>query len=371
MATLKSSAFTDDPVVRARLQKCADNHAFNIHQGRDRVGVWVSAIQGALINIFGEEGQLTGITPDELESRTYGPTTAAAVFRFKNDPFLNNTGGKILGFGQTVPDNIVGRQTIVALDFLMAGATARQGTATKLQDVFVQILGADPNGPRAGQPTEAGFPQVGAPRPDEIAARVNTTTYLETHRPVVMVNFHGGGGTANPASDPTAKVVAAVTTARSAAVAAGDAAGRVVVVGFSIGGRGAVTVCNALITAGIPVDYLGLVDAAFSGQGDPARVFPVGATVLENIYEAVHHFVLAKFPGFEFHGDVGGQKGVSLDVQPFFKTAKAEDEAEFNKASSDRKKQQIADDHFNKVHDRAVRDNYPIIIRRAIARLTG
>ncbi len=335
------------------------------------MGPWVSEIQSALINIFGENDLLTGIDPAELESRTYGPTTAAAVFRFKNTPSLNGTGGKILGPGQTVPDKIVGRQTIAALDDMIAGQGGRLAALTKRQDVFVQILGADPNGPRAGQPTEAGFPQVGAPRPDEIAAWVNTTTYLETHRPVVMVNFHGGGGTANPASDPTAKVVAAVTAARSAAVAAGDAAGRVVVVGFSIGGRGAVTVCNALITAGIPVDYLGLVDAAFNGQSDPARVIPVSATVLENIYEAVHHFVLAKFPGFEFHGDVGGQKGVSLDDQPFFKTAKAEDEAKFNKASGNRDKQKIADDHFNKVHDRAVKDNYPIIIRRAIARLTG
>ena len=374
MPPLQSRLFTAEEPVRKRLQACADDNARNIHQGNDPTGDFVGNIQIALTAVLGRGH---GITDAELEASTYGDTTAGAVFRFKSEPALNGTGGKILGPGQLKPDRIVGKQTIVALDLAFkrketpGGAPPIVPTALKTQDVFVQILGADPSGIRAGEPTLDGFLKVNAPRPAQIAERVNDAQYLAGHRPVVMVNFRGGGGRANPASDPADKVVALVAAARRAAGLSGAAAGKVCVVGFSIGGRGAVSAARKLVAAGIPVTYLGLVDAAFDGAGDVVRTQPVGAGVLENIFESVHHFVLAKFPGFEFHGDVGGQAGVPLDGQPFYRQARAADEARFNAASSDRDKRAVADAHFIRVHDQAVKDNYPIIIRRAISQLTG
>lgn len=369
MAALQSGLFTTSSEVKDRLQACADSHAHNIHRRHDPQGDAVAAIQAALQLIIPDDG----IDLAEIGSATYGPTTARAVQRFKDTPSLNGTGRKILGPGQTTPDDIVGRQTIAALDaqLVRQGGSPVPTVTTKTQDVFVQILGVRPDSVRAGLPTEDGFLAVGAPRPDQIAARINDELYLVNHAPVVMVNFRGGGGNANPASDPTDKVVAAVVAARTAAKTAGLTNGKVCVVGFSIGGRGAATVCRRLVASGIPVTYLGLADAAFDGEGDTARTAALGASVVENIYEAVHHFVLKKFPEFEFHGDVGGQPGTPLDKQTFYSRAKTEDEAKFDDAFFDREKRKIATDHFNKVHDQAVKDNYPIIIRRAIAQLTG
>ena len=112
MAALQSGLFTTSSEVKDRLQACADSHAHNIHRRHDPQGDAVAAIQAALQLIIPDDG----IDLAEIGSATYGPTTARAVQRFKDTPSLNGTGRKILGPGQTTPDDIVGRQTIAALD---------------------------------------------------------------------------------------------------------------------------------------------------------------------------------------------------------------------------------------------------------------
>ena len=112
MAILTSKTFTRDPKVGARLQRCADRDPDHIFQFHDQKGDHVSAIQAALVAIIPDHG----ISANELGNGLYGPTTADEVLRFKSTPSLNGTGKMILGPGQTKPDNIVGKQTIVALD---------------------------------------------------------------------------------------------------------------------------------------------------------------------------------------------------------------------------------------------------------------
>jgi peptidoglycan hydrolase-like protein with peptidoglycan-binding domain len=58
------------------------------------------------------------IAPGELQSKTYGPTTAQAVLAYKR-------ARKIINYSyETVADNIVGKMTIAALDKEMAAKQA-------------------------------------------------------------------------------------------------------------------------------------------------------------------------------------------------------------------------------------------------------
>jgi peptidoglycan hydrolase-like protein with peptidoglycan-binding domain len=96
---LRSRLFFGD----ARLEACLVADAAHLTPGA--VGTHVQLVQRALCYL-GEKG----ITGQEYRSGTYGPTTAAAVLRYKQKRGIINRAY------QTKADNIVGKMTIRRLD---------------------------------------------------------------------------------------------------------------------------------------------------------------------------------------------------------------------------------------------------------------
>jgi hypothetical protein len=104
---LKSATFSGD----ARLEAClVDDQA---HLTRGVKGDFVSKVQAALMFIADAV-----IDETELDSQTYGPSTAAAVLDFKQRRQIINRAY------QQKADNIVGKMTIKALDDELAIAEA-------------------------------------------------------------------------------------------------------------------------------------------------------------------------------------------------------------------------------------------------------
>jgi peptidoglycan hydrolase-like protein with peptidoglycan-binding domain len=100
--TLKSYCFRGD----VQLESASRENRSHILMGAR--GGHVEKIQQALM--LCDESK---IKPEELSFKTYGPSTAAAVLRFKQKRNIVNRAY------QTQADNIVGIQTIVALDIEM------------------------------------------------------------------------------------------------------------------------------------------------------------------------------------------------------------------------------------------------------------
>lgn len=97
----------------ARLQDCANDHKYHVGlTNPPEKGDHVESIHEALATLGFHD-----IYVPELLGHYFGESTADAVFRFKN-----SQKPKILGPGQSVPDKIVGVQTIRALDRLLGGA---------------------------------------------------------------------------------------------------------------------------------------------------------------------------------------------------------------------------------------------------------
>jgi peptidoglycan hydrolase-like protein with peptidoglycan-binding domain len=96
---LKSETFGGDE----RLEACLVKDSAHLTPGVR--GEFVAKVQAALIYL----DNLT-IDEKELKTQTYGPSTAAAVLKFKKKR-------KIINYSyQTTEDNIVGKMTIKALD---------------------------------------------------------------------------------------------------------------------------------------------------------------------------------------------------------------------------------------------------------------
>lgn len=114
---LSSKLFTDPGPGKDRLEKCSRLNEYNFYVGKPNLpGTQdaVARIQTAL--------QKLGFTISGVDG-IYGPSTANAVFAFKSAHRPN----PILGPGQTIPDKIVGIQTIIALDIAMGGKPTPPG----------------------------------------------------------------------------------------------------------------------------------------------------------------------------------------------------------------------------------------------------
>jgi hypothetical protein len=96
---LQSQLFQGD----AKLEACLTQDSAHIVQGA--VGEHVSKVQTALSTL-----ETLGIDSNELSTRRYGPSTAAAVLAFKRKRSIINRSY------QTQADDIVGKMTIAALD---------------------------------------------------------------------------------------------------------------------------------------------------------------------------------------------------------------------------------------------------------------
>lgn len=101
----------------SRLNACLVNDAMHVTPGQ--TGEHVADIQLALQHI----DDLT-IEPGELASKTYGPSTAAAVLAYKKKRKIINTSY------QRSEDNIVGKMTIASLDKDMIALQKRPASAT-------------------------------------------------------------------------------------------------------------------------------------------------------------------------------------------------------------------------------------------------
>jgi hypothetical protein len=96
---LKSRAFKDNP----RLEACLVQDSAHLTPGVQ--GDFVAKVQAALFYLDGLR-----IAEEELASRKYGPSTAAAVLAYKTKRQIINRAY------QRQPDNIVGKMTIKSLD---------------------------------------------------------------------------------------------------------------------------------------------------------------------------------------------------------------------------------------------------------------
>src|SRR5438445_4258764 len=99
----------------AQLEACAVNDRAHIHTGENSKGPHVGKIQAALRKL----GFSITDPPD-----VFGSSTAEAVFKYKGPP------RNILQSFQTVPDKIVGKQTISRLDREMAALEGKGRKAT-------------------------------------------------------------------------------------------------------------------------------------------------------------------------------------------------------------------------------------------------
>jgi hypothetical protein len=102
----------------AALEKCATQNDEHISVNKNRVGPHVHKIQGALLRIAAKDPKLRGkitISPGEINTQTYGDSTARAVLAYKRDR-------KIINFSyEKTADDIVGIMTISRLDDEIAG----------------------------------------------------------------------------------------------------------------------------------------------------------------------------------------------------------------------------------------------------------
>jgi hypothetical protein len=101
-----------------RLNACLVNDAKHVTLGQS--GEHVADIQIALQHIDG-----LNINATELLSKTYGPSTAAAVLAYKKKRKIINSSY------QSTADNIVGKMTIAALDDDMVARQRRPAAATR------------------------------------------------------------------------------------------------------------------------------------------------------------------------------------------------------------------------------------------------
>lgn len=99
---LQSELFKGDP----KLEACAVKDSAHISKRDNSVGEHVGKIQTALIRI----DPTLKIDPGELEAKSYGPSTAAAVLAYKRERGIINFSY------QNSADDIVGKMTIARLD---------------------------------------------------------------------------------------------------------------------------------------------------------------------------------------------------------------------------------------------------------------
>ena len=152
---LRSRHFTsrpDDQVTR--LNQCGTADAYHIEAGQS--GAHVAAIQAALLAIQARANSVRALAPllklqpptprianAEINSRTYGDTTRAAVKAYKKAFDIRRS-------GQPDPDDIVGIMTIDRMDEHMLalegqGGSGRIVTRVKRRDLVVMFPGATPS----------------------------------------------------------------------------------------------------------------------------------------------------------------------------------------------------------------------------------
>jgi hypothetical protein len=278
-----------------------------------------------------------------------------------------------------VVDGVVDRDksTLRAMNELVEGMAAPAPEAPTaaitpvLQDMVVLIKGFDPRDDDAGKKTEGGKGEPGVPIPD--AADFQATLkadpkYLQTHLEPIVEYWNGGGGRAKPSSDPSDAVVKSIKAAQAQAVKGGNTFSKVILWGYSIGGRNAATVARRLVSDGVPLTYLGVTDAAFDDKDDKERTAGgIQATsAADNFFESLTN----DLPGQEFHGPIPGCNDQPFDNYHRYKDKRKKfDNGDYGHSwDSSQKKQKL---FFDDIHAQAVKDGVAMIMAKIKGVLRG
>jgi hypothetical protein len=312
---------------------------------RNRAGD-VSVIQDMLGRIAAEDGGSPGL---KVTEKILGPNdpTVVAIRKFQRKQF---------GFEDGVVDP--GAKTEKKLQQLSGGdepAPTPPVPESVTIDTVVRIMGQDPRSGLAGKPTAEGQGLIFVPEAADLETTIATPDYTAKNFRLDLINFFGGGGRANPASDPTKAIMDLIRAKRQAAQTPGSAKisfGRMIVYGWSIGGRNAATLARQLNTEGIAIDYLGIIDAAFDDENDGERTGTVKANKADNFFEGVSNDLRGEFPEFEFHGDIQGCQNQRLeDSDLFYRNRKKQ----FDDGKHSKKAAILC---FDDLHKKAVTDGH-------------
>ncbi len=278
MGMLQSELFKDI----ARLQDCAERDPAHVmlKSPRER-GPHVRAIQQALQDL-----DQANISATELNKQEYGEDTANAVAAYKNKR-------RIFGPGQIVADKIVGTGTIRKMDLEWLNSKQRTGrliiedTDSLKQDICMSF--------------EGGTVTSNNTALTALAQRVNTAQYLRTHHPLKTFDYT----THYLARD---KVVREVLGEVGRMKRQGIPIDRVLIRGFSSGGKIALMVANGLYTQlGLSCRYLCVGDAALD-KDDPLFSGGPGIAACQdsiNVYQLWGNNI---DPSGEVHGTITGIK---------------------------------------------------------------
>ena len=278
MGVLQSELFKDID----RLQDCAVRDAAHVvlKTPRER-GAHVGAIQQALQDLDGAQ-----IRPSETSAQEYGEGTARAVVAYKEKRGIRRP-------GQAVADNIVGTGTIRAMDEEWLNNKQRRGrliiedTDSLKQDICMSF--------------EGGTVTSNNTALTALAQRVNTAQYLRTHHPLKTFDYT----THYLARD---KVVREVLGEVGHMKRQGIRIERVLIRGFSSGGKIALMVANGLYTQlGLSCRYLCVGDAALD-KDDPLFSGGPGIAACQdsiNVYQLWGNDI---DPSGEVHGTIAGIK---------------------------------------------------------------
>lgn len=338
---LSSNLFTK-PRRNTRLDKCLvdDVAHITLKQPRER-GEHVTRIQLALLAIV-RNARLG----NEVARGEYGPATAAAVLQFKRERNILNT-----ALRQTVPDDIVGKKTIAALDAEMLRKQLPPGRAQRVRlspAPFVRLgfTAADVQGSLAdlGLNDLLGLGQAVAPLPldifvhfdggdaasegqrrrlaeAEFSNRFSTPAYLATHMLATAICFVGGRGEKNKAKEAADEVLQLRKSVKQGVTA---------IVGSSVGGLCALD-CASLLSGKVPIQYVAISDGAFFAPAEvtfqPFKISapknPILASTKKNFFQTVGHELLADrrgpggfMQGTEFHGPLEGFTNIDLAANP-------------------------------------------------------
>jgi hypothetical protein len=226
-----------------------------LRRGKNNQGPHIALIHKALRRIMPSPS--FGL---EEATETYGPKTAEVVRQFKaaqTPPILNQA------LGQTVPDNIVGKRTIVALDKQAARKKQPPAKQAKAVDIVVRYIGAAAKARLTDQ---------------EIVSDTLITTYKGQHAADRKLTRIGARTTSPRQEEFLAADLLSILEAIK-----GKAIGKICIFGSSNGGNNAFVLAQRVLTAGLPLAYLGVADPVFFAKdttdrptknGDPPDVVP-------------------------------------------------------------------------------------------------
>jgi dienelactone hydrolase len=247
----------------------------------------------------------------------------------------------------------------------------------------VRLLGIAPADPQAGAETERGQANIGVPAKNEFEALIRTDDYPKS-RQLQVFNFNAGLA----GSDPTAKVFARVVALRALSEKAAPG-GKLIIMGYSLGGRNAATLAQRLTQAKVPISYLALLNAAFNNSKDPAASTAVSVEMGDSFAflrtnelvpddAAAAPTIEKPLPGFEVRAHVPGCGTRPFDGQKFFEDERTKYEAEKKRIVEEvhpnlkmRQLRRTAEDYFFKVHAEAIRLGYSAAQGKAVRLLHG